>query len=628
MIDESKRNDKKAAKEKVRERMKGRLDPDNYEYFPARITKTDYYDNDTVQYVGIYVRVSTDDIRQTTSYELQKKYYEDFVTKHPNWKLVEIYADEGISGTSLAHREAFNRMMTDAKAGRLTMIICKSVSRFARNITDCIGMLRMLAELKNPVGVFFESECMFSLDEDSQVTLTFMATMAEEESHTRSRSMETSLRMRLDNGIPLTPKLLGYMHDQEGNLIINPEEAPTVKLVFYMYLFGYSTSQIAKILNLLGRKSYLGNVNWTSNGVVQILRNERHCGDVLTRKTFTPNYRTHKSRKNRGERPQSMYYNHHEKIVERDDYIAVQKMLDHAKYGHKHYLPELRVVDSGILKGFVTVHPRWAGFTEEDFIQASQSVFSEDDYSQDMDDDILVQAAPGQFDYRGFEIVRTEFLSDTGKSSVVVTPNELRFNTKCIRSFGSDSMVEILLHPGKRCIAVRAADPDNRSKIVWSKHKEGKTVPRAVPTTAFGQILYSLMGWDMNKKYQITGTFIEKGEDRLLLFQAANSRVLMNIETGQRDTGELTSENSSGMIRKKVKAIPESWTNNFGEEFYRHERAFAELSAQTEESWEVNVKGQIYETGRPIHVTDYNVLREYIMSVIGDLDLEGDDNDD
>ena len=127
MIDESRKNKKIAAKEKVRQRMQGRLDPDNYEYFPASITKTDYYDNETEQHVGIYVRVSTDDIRQTTSYELQKKYYEDFVTKHPNWKLVEIYADEGISGTSLAHRDSFNRMMSDAKAGRLTLIICKSV---------------------------------------------------------------------------------------------------------------------------------------------------------------------------------------------------------------------------------------------------------------------------------------------------------------------------------------------------------------------------------------------------------------------------------------------------------------------------------------------------------------------
>lgn len=124
--------------------------------------------------------------------------------------------------------------------------------------------------------------------------------MAEEESHTRSRSMETSLRMRLDNGIPLTPKLLGYSHDEDGQLVINPTEAPTVKLCFYMYLYGYSTQQIADTLIALGRKSYLGNICWTANSIVQILRNERHCGDVLTRKTYTPDFHTHKAKKNYG----------------------------------------------------------------------------------------------------------------------------------------------------------------------------------------------------------------------------------------------------------------------------------------------------------------------------------------
>ena len=374
MIDSEKRRRKLLQKEKVRRRVQVQIDPDNYEFFPAK-KQTDYYDNDVPQRVGIYVRVSTDNVQQTTSYELQKKYYEDFVVRHPNWTLVEIYADEGISGTSLRHRDAFNKMIADAKAGLLDMIITKSVSRFSRNVTDCIGIVRDLAELKNPVGVFFESECIFSLNDDSAMALSFQATMAEEESHTRSRSMETSLRMRLDNGLPLTPKLLGYTHDIDGNLIINPEEAPTVKLVFYMYLFGYSTQQIADALNTLERKSYLGNVNWTAGGVSQILRNERHCGDVLTRKTFTPNYRTHLSRKNRGERPQSHYMHHHEGIVSRDDFIAVQRMLANAKYGNKTLLPELSVIHEGILKGFVTINPRWAGFKAQDYYQAARSAY-------------------------------------------------------------------------------------------------------------------------------------------------------------------------------------------------------------------------------------------------------------
>ena len=374
MIDPKTKQDRLNRKEQVRRRMRVEIDPDKYIYIPAK-KPIDYYDNDVPQRVAIYVRVSTDDIRQTTSYELQKIYYEDFVRSHPNWTLVKIYADEGISGTSLKHRDAFNEMIADCRAGKIDLIITKSVSRFARNVMITIGMARELSQLKNPVGIFFESEAIFSLNDDSQMALTFQATMAEEESHTRSRSMETSLKMRLDNGIPLTPKLLGYTHDAEGHLVINPEEAKTVKLVFFMYLFGYTTQQISDTLIALERKSYLGNIKWTSGAVVQILRNERHCGDVLTRKTFTQDYRSHRKLKNRGERAQSVYLDHHEAIISRDDFIAVQRMLDNAKYGNRSILPELRVIDSGILKGFVSINPRWAGFKEAEYYQASQSVY-------------------------------------------------------------------------------------------------------------------------------------------------------------------------------------------------------------------------------------------------------------
>ena len=199
----------------------------------------------------IYVRVSTDNVKQTTSFELQKKYYEDFVTRHPNWDLVAIYQDEGISGTSLRKRDGFNRMIADAKAGLFDIIITKSVSRFARNVIITIGMVRELAELRPPVGVFFESECIFSLNDDSQMALSFQATMAEEESHTRSRSMETSLRMRLDNGIPLTPKLLGFSHNSDGELVVNPEEAPTAKLAFLCTSMGIQPSRSQKPLRRL-----------------------------------------------------------------------------------------------------------------------------------------------------------------------------------------------------------------------------------------------------------------------------------------------------------------------------------------------------------------------------------------
>ena len=136
--------------------------------------------------------------------------------------------------------------------------------------------------------------------------------------------METSLRMRLDHGLPLTPKLLGFSHDSEGKLIPNPDTMHIPKLMFYMYLYGYSTQQIADALTALEKKTYLGNVKWSPAGVAATLRNERYCGDVYTRKTFTKDVLSHKSVKNRGERPISHYYSEHEGIISRDDFIAVQ----------------------------------------------------------------------------------------------------------------------------------------------------------------------------------------------------------------------------------------------------------------------------------------------------------------
>ena len=507
MIDKEKQRSNQQAKEKVRRRIHVQIDPDNYEYEPER-KPIDYYNDEAHSRVAIYVRVSTDDVRQTTSYELQKKYYEEFVVRHPNWTLIKIYADEGISGTSVVHRDQFNQMIADCKAGKIDLIITKSVARFARNVTDFIGTVRALSELKSPVGVFFESECIYSLNDDSQMALSFHATMAEEESHTRSRSMETSLRMRLDHGIPLTPKLLGFSHDTDGNLIINHEEAPTVKLAFYMYLFGFSSQQIADMFNKLGKKSYLGNINWTSNGIIQILRNERHCGDVYTRKTFTPNYRDHRSKKNRGERPRSRYYNHHEAIITRDDFIAVQKLLDNAKYGNRSILPKLSVIKEGLFKGFVTVNPRWAGFKEQDYYLAAQSAFeSEEEMRKALyPQEFQIKVDAGDFDLRGFEVARSELFNTLYYPSITFADNTVKLNTECVRRFGDKNFIEMLVNPIDRRFAIRATNKDNRAGVYCSKVKSGVFYPRDIPAAAYTHTLFSLFGWNTDYKYRVIGS--------------------------------------------------------------------------------------------------------------------------
>lgn len=619
MIDKSTRKQLAERKERVRRRINTKVDPENYEFIPAK-KPIDYYDNDIRQRVAVYARVSTDNVQQTSSYELQKKYYEDFVVHHPNWTLVKIYADEGISGTSLAHRDEFNSMIADCRSGKIDMIITKSVSRFARNVVDCISMVRMLAELPSPVGVFFESECIFSLKDDSQMALSFQATMAQEESHIRSRSMETSLRMRLDGGLPLTPKLLGYSHDADGNLVISPDEAPTVKLIFYMYLYGYSTSDIAAALTELGRKTYLGNVKWTSNSIVQVLRNERHCGDVLTRKTFTPNYLNHKARKNRGDRPQSLYRNHHEGIVSRDDFIAVQHLLNNSKYGNRSILPELRVIDSGLLRGFVTINPRWAGFKPSDYYQASASIHPPDEQQTDASLPSSITLVPGDFDMRGFEIARSEFFDNYHRPYVLFQDKRIKFSTTCVRSFGKDNHVELLVNPVEMKFAVRTAAKSSRNAVVFSKLSDGKYQPRDIAGAAYVETLFQLFGWSPDLKYRIAGALFQTETESAYIFDVNDAEAFIKsyLLSGPKSTEQAKEPvQPLSVSGKRVRAVPEEWIGSFGKQYYLHQQSFPPVCDQSEEDWKIRMEGQLYETGQKLRVTGFDVLRDYICQELG-----------
>lgn len=618
-------NGMRQEKEKIRKKIRTAVDFENYEYYPGE-KPPDFYDDTVRRRVAVYVRVSTADIHQTTSYELQKKYYEDFVVRHPNWVLVKIYADEGISGTSMAHRDAFQQMIRDCKGGMIDLIVTKSVSRFARNVVLCIGIARDLAELEPPVGVFFESECIFSLNDDSKMAFTFQAAMAEEESRIRSRSMESSLRMRLDNGIPLTPKLLGYRHDGNGNLVVNPDEAPTVKLAFYMYLYGYSTQQIADAFTALGRRSYLGNTKWTSGGILQILRNERHCGDVLTRKTYTPNYLTHLAKKNRGQRPQSRYLNHHEAIISRDDFNAVQQMLDNAKYGNRSILPELRVIDSGKLRGFVIINPRWAGFQSREYFIAAQSVMQEDARAEDSErlDSTGLQSEAGDFDLRGFELTRSEFLDTHHRPRVTLGDKKICFNAECVRQIGGTGYAELLADPISKRFAVRPADAKNRNAVRIANLSGTDFYPRDIAASAFSGTLFALFGWVPRYKYQITGTRWRKGDELAYIFDAADAEALIrpgaisNTETAPRDV-TLQPLASTG---KHIRAIPKEWTTSFGKQFYLYEQDAAALERQSEEDWKLRLEGRLFEAGKKLNVTGFEKLKTFIQQELGTIELQ------
>ena len=608
-------------KNKIRERYKG-VSLDELDVIPA-LPQEDIFAVENEQRVAVYARVSTDDPRQTSSYELQKNHYHDVISKSPNWKLVQIYADEGISGTSLQHRDQFKLMIEDCKQGKIDLIVTKSVSRFARNVVDCIGYVRELLALPHPVGVFFETERLNTFDPKSEMVLSFMATLAQEESHTKSEIMNASIEMRFRRGIFLTPILLGYDHDEDGNLVINEEEAKIVKLIFMMYLNGCTCQEIADTLTELGCMTKKGNTVWSPGSILQILQNERHCGDVLAHKTYTPNYLNHKSKKNMQNRPQYRKRNHHDAIISRDDFIAVQRLISNAKYGNKGLLPELKVIPEGVLKGFVSINPRWAGFKEDDYINASASVYNGTEQTSTSSAPVEVQS--GDFDLRGYEIARSQFFDSTDRITVTFSQGDIRFSCPAVRKLES-TLVELLMHPQKQILAVRTAGKECRNAMQWSKKKSGISFPRGISGTAFLSTLYSLLGWKDDCRYRITGIKRGKGNDAILLFNLTEPEIFIPNDTvsslPESDTSVKPFTDSN---RRNVRAYPPDWADTFGSNYYSHAQA-EELAGFTGRK-DISHASVIYKDS-DIQVTSKDDIERNIEQIMSDMKENTDEHTD
>ena len=619
-MESNKQKEEEQIKKKIRERYKG-VSEDLIDVIPAK-PQEDFYKSETQKRVAVYARVSTDDPHQTSSYELQKNHYEDMVNEKANWDLVGIYADEGISGTSLQHRDNFILLLQACREGKIDIIITKSVSRFARNIVDCISEVRALKALDPPVGVFFETENIFTLDENSEMALSFIATLAQEESHTKSEIGNASIEARFKRGIFLTPVLLGYDHDDDGNLIVNEEEAKTVRLIFFSYLYGYSTQKIADALTQLERYTKKGNQTWSASTVQQILTNERYCGDVLARKTYTPNYLDHKSKKNRHNRNQYRRKNHHEAIISREDFFAVQKLLRNAKYGNKGYFPEMRVIEKGILKGFVSIHPRWAGFGEEDYYMASDSVDA-DMYSLPAQP-IEIKAEKGTFDLRGYELVRTQFISEFGQPGLSLNVAHLTFNKCSIEKLDKETKVELFVHPGKKLLAVRKAVPDSKNTFTWCRHKDGEIVSKPISGASFLPVLFLIFGWRKDSRYRMIGNLHKRDGESVLIFNAKDAVLFIDEEELENTDGEQeqdTSEETEGKKKsRKVPAYPTRWLDSFGEDYYKSTAIYGEFEPEDQE-WAVDKDGQLFKASAK-NVTTQEQAAKNITKILGDMGVK------
>ena len=276
--------------------------------------------------VAAYVRVSTDGEEQLQSFQSQKEYYQDKISKNKEWVMVGIYADEAITGTKTVKRDGFLKMINDCMAGMVDVILTKSISRFSRNLVDTLQYVRMLKD--KGIAVIFEKENINTLSMESEMALALLSTLAQNEVESLSANVKLGIKMKMKRGEMMGFNgCLGYdYHSEDKSITINPEEAEVVREIYDMYLSGYGAPTIAKELTRLGRKNKKGEVKWTDSGIRSIINNEKYKGDLLLGKTFTVDPISKRRLENMGEEEQYYIKEHHEPIVSPEIWEAAQEI--------------------------------------------------------------------------------------------------------------------------------------------------------------------------------------------------------------------------------------------------------------------------------------------------------------
>ncbi len=508
-----------------------------------------------------YCRVSTDNDEQLSSFELQQAHYRQLVQDHPNWELKRIFADEGISGTSLKNRDAFNEMIDACRKGEYDLIVTKSVSRFARNLVDCISLIRMLKGLTPPVGVYFETDNLYTLGENTEFMLSFLATFAQEESVKKSEAMNWSIHQRFKDGKLLTPALLGYDRQKDvtgryikyAPLVVNENEAKIVRFIFDAYQADWSQEKIAAFLTDIGCQTKSGSAVWTGSTIGYILTNERYCGSVLTWKTFTADLYEHKHKKNRADRDQYLYRNRHPAIISQEQFEAVQILIENRKH-HMRGSPSLQVINEGIFRGYVPINHHWVNEDPNIYYDVSNAA-SSTAKKRKIDKRII-----SAFDLEGYQVVRNQFTQVRYEGpSLTVSGEKITFNLFCMRKYEEVSHVQLLLHPAERKIAIRPCHEHDPHSIRWRRDPNKQLFPKALSCPHFGTALFGIMNWDPSYMYRIRGIWAKHWDEQIIIFNLANAAPLV------------VPEDADGSAHKRrTELCPNEWADDFGEEFYEH----------------------------------------------------------
>lgn len=545
-------------------------------FIPAK-PKINPNERDRFFRVCAYCRVSTDNDKQLSSFELQQAHYRQLVQDHPNWDLRHIFADQGISGTSLKNRDEFNAMIDACKRGEYDLILTKSVSRFARNLVDCISLIRMLKGLTPPVGVFFETDNLYTLGENTEFMLSFLATFAQEESVKKSESMNWSLQQRFKDGKLLTPAPLGYDRQKDSAdhyikyapLLVNEAEARIVRFIYDAYLTGWSQESIANFLKDIGCLTKTGSTDWTTSAIGYILTNERYVGNVLTWKTFTADLYEHKHKKNKQDRDQYLYHDRHPAIISLEKFEAVQALIENRKHHVRGFLPALHVIDEGIFRGYIPINHHWVNDDPNVYYDISNSV------AKVLKVKAIDKRSFSAFDLSGYQVVRNQFMQVRYEGpSITLAENRVSFNLFCMRCFEDVAYIQLLLHPAERKIAIRPCREKDTHSIRWRPDPEKPVYSKTLNCQHFGNALFNIMEWDPEYIYRVRGTWAKRGSEQIIVFNLVNAVPAMLM----------LPDNPDSTVRRRTELIPAEWTDDFGDEFYEHilENGFYYLAPDSE----------------------------------------------
>ncbi len=491
--------------------------------------------------VAAYVRVSTDSTGQEGSLTLQKEHYENYIKNNPEYEFAGIYEDDGITATSVEKRKGFLKMIEDCQAGKIDFVLTKSISRFARNLGDLLYYVNMLNSLNPPVEIYFEADRMSTFGTSGETLITFLGLFAQEESRLKSEAITWAVDNLFAQGKYYVFPILGYDKEKgrDSPLIINEEEAKTVRLCYALAVAGYSFVDIAKTLNALKLRSKRGNLKWKASGVIALLSNEKNAGDLRARKTITRSYKTQKTKKNEGEKPQYYIKEHHEAIVPPLAYNVVLRIIKN-RTGNANGIPYLKVVPEGVLKGFVTVNKKLRGYLLDDYIVASRSVYEQE---EDSEDSIFADKA-SRFDLRAYDIISSFSFDDRKKPTCSIRNNKITFNAACKKALRTEK-AEVLFHPLKSIIVLRSLSTKTTVECI-----DDVCITKAIHYSHFIPIALESAELKSGYQYRIYGTKRTKENESIMFFNLRDAEIIPH--------------------KKGIYILPYKYNSRYGNDYYEN----------------------------------------------------------